>query len=124
MACNLFMAGDVKWARQLRQEKASLRAAEQQAAEHHYQRIREGRTETIETSAIHLDVNRDLKRINSHLTAVAYPILEQFGELTATRLRADERAARSLRTGQGTRSAERRVGKAVVRTGNYRGAAD
>jgi phosphate:Na+ symporter len=28
-----------------------------------------------------LDVLRDLKRINSHLTAVAYPILEEAGQL-------------------------------------------
>jgi len=97
MACNLFMAGDARLARQLLQEKASLREAEQRAAENHYQRIREGRMETIETSAIHLDVIRDLKRINSHLTAVAYPILEQTGELTATRLRADERAELAAR---------------------------
>lgn len=95
MACNLFMSGDVKMARQLLQEKAELRLAEQQAAENHYQRIRDGRSESIETSAIHLDLIRDLKRINSHLTAVAYPILEQAGELTATRLRADERLDRS-----------------------------
>jgi phosphate:Na+ symporter len=95
MACNLFMSGDVKMARQLLQEKADLRLAEQQAAENHYQRIRDGRSESIETSAIHLDLIRDLKRINSHLTAVAYPILEQAGELTATRLRADERLDRS-----------------------------
>ncbi|WP_341894775.1 Na/Pi cotransporter family protein [Ferrovibrio terrae] len=95
MACNLFMSGDVKMARQLLQEKVDLRVAEQRAAENHYQRIRDGRAESIETSAIHLDLIRDLKRINSHLTAVAYPILEQAGELTATRLRADERLDRS-----------------------------
>jgi phosphate:Na+ symporter len=28
-----------------------------------------------------LDVLRDLKRINSHLAAVAYPILEEAGQL-------------------------------------------
>ncbi|MFN3399429.1 MAG: Na/Pi cotransporter family protein, partial [Ferrovibrio sp.] len=95
MACNLFMSGDVKMARQLLQEKADLRLAEQRAAENHYERIRAGRAESIETSAIHLDLIRDLKRINSHLTAVAYPILEQTGELTATRLRADKRLDRS-----------------------------
>lgn len=98
MACNLFMSGDPKLARQLLKEKADLREAEQQAAENHYQRIRDGRTESIETSSIHLDVIRDLKRINSHLTAVAYPILEQTGELTATRLRADERLDRTSDT--------------------------
>ncbi|WP_430396826.1 Na/Pi cotransporter family protein [Ferrovibrio sp.] len=90
MACNVFMASDAKLARQLLQEKASLREAERMAAENHYRRLAAGRAESIETSAIHLDVIRDLKRINSHLTAVAYPILEQTGELSATRLRADE----------------------------------
>ncbi len=105
MACNLFMSGDVKMARQLLQEKADLRLAEQRAAESHYERIRAGRAESIETSAIHLDLIRDLKRINSHLTAVAYPILEQAGELTATRLRADERPDRSsLQAADSTRS--------------------
>ena len=39
---------------------------------------------------IHLDIIRDLKRINSHLTSVAYPILERSGELTASRLRATQ----------------------------------
>ena len=34
-----------------------------------------------------LDVLRDLKRINAHIAAVAYPILEQGGELEETRLR-------------------------------------
>ena len=31
---------------------------------------------------------RDLKRINSHLTSIAYPILEPTGELADSRLRA------------------------------------
>ena len=51
-------------------------------------RLRDGLPETIETSALHLDVLRDLKRINAHLTTVAYPILEQTGELSGSRLRA------------------------------------
>jgi phosphate:Na+ symporter len=106
MACNLFMSGDVKLARQLLQEKVDLREAEQLAAEHHYQRIRDGRSESIETSAIHLDLIRDLKRINSHLTAVAYPILEQAGELSATRLRAEERLDRSSTRSASTRSTD------------------
>jgi len=52
--------------------------------------LREGRPESIETSAIHLDVMRDLKRINGHLTSVAYPILEVAGELRDSRLRERE----------------------------------
>ena len=34
-----------------------------------------------------MDVIRDLKRINGHLTSVAYPILEAAGELAETRLK-------------------------------------
>jgi phosphate:Na+ symporter len=34
-----------------------------------------------------MDVIRDFKRINGHLTTVAYPILEAAGELADTRLK-------------------------------------
>ena len=54
------------------------------AADSHFARLREGRTELIETSSIHMDVIRDLKRINGHLASVAYPILEAAGELADT----------------------------------------
>ncbi|HYM33049.1 MAG TPA: hypothetical protein VEU47_17245 [Candidatus Cybelea sp.] len=43
--------------------------------------------ESRETSALHLDVLRDLKRINSHIVSVAYPVLEGRGELLPSRLR-------------------------------------
>ena len=66
--------------------------AELEAADSHFARLREGRPESIETSAIHLDVMRDLKRINGHLTSVAYPILEVAGELRDSRLREREAA--------------------------------
>ncbi len=41
-------------------------------------------------SALHLDLLRDLKRVNGHLVAAAaYPVLEGQGELLASRLRLD-----------------------------------
>ena len=43
----------------------------------HIRRLHEGLPESIETSAIHLDVLTNLKRINSHITNIAYPIAEQ-----------------------------------------------
>ena len=81
------MSGDVKIARQLITEKAMLRAAEFAAAESHLARLREGRPESIESSSLHLDVLRDLKRIHSHICSVAYPVLERAGELQTTRLK-------------------------------------
>jgi phosphate:Na+ symporter len=86
LAFNVFASRDVMLARRLYSEKTAMRAAESTAADNHFARLREGRLESIETSSIHLDVIRDLKRIHSHITSVAYPILEAAGELTETRL--------------------------------------
>ena len=90
LAFNVFATRDVAMARRLLAEKAITRTAELAAADSHFARLREGRPESIETSAIHLDVMRDLKRINGHLTSVAYPILEVVGELRHSRLREAE----------------------------------
>src|SRR5437762_13268169 len=92
LAFNVFATRDVAMARRLLAEKAMMRTAEIAAADSHFARLREGRPESIETSAIHLDVIRDLKRINCHLTSAAYPILEAACELRESRLR--DRASR------------------------------
>jgi phosphate:Na+ symporter len=86
LALGAFMSGDVKIARQLLDEKVRVRDAERAAAESHFARLREGRADSIASSALHLDVLRDLKRIHSHICAVAYPILESAGQLRPTRL--------------------------------------
>jgi phosphate:Na+ symporter len=83
MAFGVFMSGDVNDARKLLAEKASLRNAELAATERHLDRLREGRPETIETTSLHLDVLRDLRRIHSHICSVAYPVLDAAGELPA-----------------------------------------
>jgi phosphate:Na+ symporter len=90
LAFSVFMSGDVKLARQLIAEKATLRTAELAAAESHFARLREGRPESIESSSLHLDVLRDLKRIHSHICSVAYPVLDRAGALQPSRLRAVE----------------------------------
>ncbi|MCA0400420.1 MAG: Na/Pi cotransporter family protein [Proteobacteria bacterium] len=87
LALNVFATRDVGLARRLIEDKIVIRSAERDAAANHFARLKDGRPESIETSAIHLDVIRDLKRIIGHLTSVAYPILEAEGELAETRLR-------------------------------------
>ncbi|MBX6320385.1 MAG: Na/Pi cotransporter family protein [Rhodospirillaceae bacterium] len=87
LALNLFISGDVKMARQLVREKVILRDLERAAFENHLRRLHQGVPETIETSSLHLDVLRDLRRINSHLASVAYPILDAAGELVRSRLK-------------------------------------
>jgi len=81
LAFSVFMSGDVGDARKLIAEKAALRSAELAAAEGHFGRLREGRPETLETTSLHLDVLRDLKRIHSHICSVAYPVLDGAGLL-------------------------------------------
>ena len=79
----VFISADVNDARALISEKARLRDAEIAAAERHFERLREGRPETLETTSLHLDVLRDLKRIHSHICSVAYPVLEAAGQMSA-----------------------------------------
>ena len=93
LAFNVFTLRDVRLARKLLAEKPLLREAELYSSNSHFARLRAGRAESLETSSIHLDIIRDLKRINSHLTSVAYPILEAAGELLESRLRSPQEAA-------------------------------
>lgn len=97
LSLNVFTTRDMGLARRLFADKSGLRAAERDAAQLHFSRLREGRSESLETSAIHLDMIRDLKRIHGHLTSVAYPILEAAGELAESRLREREAGLTPLR---------------------------
>lgn len=85
----VFMSGDVDMARRLLREKATFRRLERSAAENHLNRLRVKRIESIDTSSLHMDILNELKRINSHITSVAYPILEQAGALFSSRLKPD-----------------------------------
>jgi phosphate:Na+ symporter len=73
---SVFMSGDADDARKLIAQKAEIRSAELAAAERHFERLREGLSQSIETTSLHLDILRDLKRIHSHICSVAYPVLE------------------------------------------------
>jgi phosphate:Na+ symporter len=80
IAFGIFMSGDANEARKLLVEKTALRNTELAAVERHLDRLREGRPETLETTSLHLDVLRDLRRIHSHICSVAYPVLDAAGE--------------------------------------------
>ncbi|HWB50347.1 MAG TPA: Na/Pi cotransporter family protein [Stellaceae bacterium] len=86
-AAAVFMTDDPRAARRLLAEEEVFRDLEARATEAHFARIRAGRVESVETSALHLDVLRDLKRINAHLTAAADSVLDRVGELLPSRLR-------------------------------------
>lgn len=87
MAQAIFLSRDATLARRLVASKVESRRIEAESADQHMERLRIGLPATLETSGIHLDVLRDLKRVNAHIASVAYPILEGLGMLEESRLK-------------------------------------
>lgn len=88
-AAALFVTEDVRLAHQLADEKVAFREAEARATAAHFERIRGGRLDAAQASALHLDLLRDMKLLNSHLVAAAaYPVLERSGDLLQSRIAA------------------------------------
>lgn len=83
LAQTVFISGDARLARQLVDDKAIIKQAEREASVNHLGRLQKGVPETMATSDLHMDIIRDLRRINSLMTAIAYPILDDAGELQA-----------------------------------------
>ena len=93
LGMSVFLDGHVNDARKLLEEKARFRDLEHEYAASHIARLRDNTAPSIETSSLHLDLISELKRINSHLCGVAYPILESAGVLAATRIRPSQHSA-------------------------------
>ena len=74
------------------EEKARFRDLERAYATTHLSRLMDRTAPSMETSSLHIDLISDLKRINSHICSIAYPILESAGALSATRLRESQLA--------------------------------
>jgi phosphate:Na+ symporter len=90
-AATVFMTENVRAARLLAAEKEVFRDIEARATTAHFESMRAGNVETAETSTLHLDMLRDLARVNTHLVAAAaYPVLEGKGELLPSRIRGAE----------------------------------
>lgn len=87
LAQTVFISGDMRLARQLVEDKVTIKHAETKATHNHLWRLQQGNPDSIATSDIHTDLLRDLRRINSLMASIAYPILEEAGELHETLLR-------------------------------------
>ena len=87
LGMSVFLNGDLKSAQQLLAQKVLFRDLERAYADSHLTRLAGNTVESIETSSLHLDLISDLKRINSHICSIAYPILEEAGVLARTRLK-------------------------------------
>ena len=87
LGMSVFLDGHVRDAKKLLEEKARFRDLEREYAASHIARLQDNTAQSIETSSLHLDLISDLKRINSHLCSIAYPILDSAGVLSQTRIR-------------------------------------
>ena len=93
LGLSVFLNGDLKHAQELLAQKVLFRDLERAYANSHLGRLAGNTVESIETSSLHLDLISDLRRINSHICSIAYPILEEAGVLARTRLKTDESVA-------------------------------
>ncbi|NDW47016.1 Na/Pi cotransporter family protein [Ruegeria sp. PrR005] len=86
LASNVLISDDLESARLLSLEKTELKRAERDSRKRHFKRLQNGEKQSFETSDIHLETLRALREFNSHISAVAYPILYHNGQLLETRL--------------------------------------
>lgn len=76
LAMSVFLGGSLRDAQRLLEEKARFSELERAYASTHLARLAENTMQSIETSSLHIDLISDLKRINSHICSIAYPILD------------------------------------------------
>lgn len=87
LGMSVFLNGNVRDAKKLLEEKARFRDLERAYATTHLGRLSDRTMQSMETSSLHIDLISDLKRINSHICSIAYPILDSAGALVPNRLR-------------------------------------
>ena len=87
LGMSVFLNGNVRDAQKLLEEKARFRDLERAYATSHLGRLSANTLQSQETSSLHIDLISDLKRINSHICSIAYPILDSAGALAPSRLR-------------------------------------
>ncbi len=72
----IFLSEDSELATQLVEQKKNVRMAESETSRQHFKRLHERQAQSIATSGLHLDIIRDLRRINSYITSIAFTILD------------------------------------------------
>lgn len=77
LGISAFASSDRELAEKLLQRKITIAATERKMREAHIKRLHKGLREAIDTSAIHLDILTNLKRINSYISNIAYPLIAE-----------------------------------------------
>ena len=92
LAMTVFVSDDLDGARQLVEEKLTVRQMQQDTQDRHLIRLREKTPGSIGSSNMHLEIARALKEVNSIYVAFAYPTLARYGVLLDSRV-SDESAS-------------------------------
>lgn len=85
LGMSVFLNGNVRDAQKLLEEKSRFRDLERAYASTHLGRLSANTLQSQETSSLHIDLISDLKRINSHICSIAYPILDSAAALAPNR---------------------------------------
>jgi phosphate:Na+ symporter len=76
LAVSAFTTRDAALAERVVRNKREVRDIEKEYYTKHIKRLESGLAESYETSSIHLDVLTNLKRVNTHITNIVYPLLQ------------------------------------------------
>jgi len=79
LAIAAFTSNDLDLAERVMKNKDRILELEKEYRNAHLERLRQGLRESFETSAIHLDLLTNIERINTHITHIAYTLLEKPG---------------------------------------------
>ncbi len=96
LAASVTTSRDVAAAQHLIGQKDVFRQLENKVMEAHFTASLSNKATALRQSALFIDVIRDLHRINSHIVAAGYPIVDDAGLLRASRLRDKARVQEEL----------------------------
>ena len=93
LAASVTMSRDIDAARNLIGQKDEFRQLENRVMETHFKASLDNKSTALRQSALFIDVIRDMHRINSHIVAAGYPIVDDAGLLRGSRLKKKAAAA-------------------------------
>ncbi|EQM69754.1 Na/Pi cotransporter family protein [Pseudomonas tohonis] len=76
LSLSVFLNGDLENAKRLRRAKQRFRILERRLSHAHVERLHHQVVQSIETSALHLGLISDMKRLNSLFCAISYAVLD------------------------------------------------
>ena len=86
LASKVFMEKQLNDAQLLIRRKEQFRDIEFTSTTNHFERLHDRLPNSVATTSFHIDIMRDLKRINSLFASCGYPLLEAAGRLKDSRL--------------------------------------